>query len=100
MSFFPPFQGLLDQNSGVISGRNCVFQAIMTEKVTMQVGLFVLLEQSSLLSFKFLRRQMQYASGTLCAYMVLKTLFSVHVALPHWQPMPHQYFIDFLDKSI
>ena len=31
---------------------------------------------------------------------VLRTVFSAHVALLHWQPMPHQYIIDFLGKSI
>ena len=34
------------------------------------------------------------------ARKVLRTVFSVHVALLHWQPMPHQYIIDFLGKSI
>ena len=31
---------------------------------------------------------------------LLRTVFSAHVALLHWQPMLHQYIIDFLGKSI
>ena len=32
--------------------------------------------------------------------LLLRTIFSAHVALLHWQPMPHQHIIDFLGKSI
>ena len=32
--------------------------------------------------------------------LMLMTVFSAHVALLHWQPMPHQHIIDFLGKSL
>ena len=31
---------------------------------------------------------------------LLRTIFSAHMALLHWQPMPHQHIIDFLGKYI
>ena len=31
---------------------------------------------------------------------MLRTVFLAYVALLHWQPIPHQYIIDFLGKSI
>ena len=31
---------------------------------------------------------------------LLRTVFSTHKELLHWQPMPHQHIIDFLGKSI
>ena len=30
----------------------------------------------------------------------VEEFFLTHVALLHWQPMPHQYIIEFLDKPI
>ena len=31
---------------------------------------------------------------------LLRILFLAHMALLHWQPIPHQHIIDFLGKSL